>query len=732
MKKDKEEDSKLFSILKIKINEIVKAKYNLPLFTEEELEKHYIQQLNMTMFNQLELIRGKKTQIVDELIIVEARHDVKKEANTRRLMNKGFLYNGDQYVRFGKSSSQAKDGITIFIKEDIFDEALRRTQLDISIDKEVIPKYEGYRNLVFSSCTFIEEKLPYIVIVDEYKKMLHNQHVRYMEEVPSEWHDKENDMMMPYQKKTIVEGYKDVPLSPFDGFGIHTKQISELFSKHMGFDYTARAFQIRLPFLKGVSVEAPFKEFYSEEGRKIERIKDVYGNWHNVSDIDCIWNTSMFKAHKIFLERFAKEAWNTYLEKLEKYKYKVGISKYTHDTKNADKYARMNFQYIQCLDLWNPKYIEKFKDLKNSDYDIMDEKNEGKIIGLAKYSTDLLEKIIKGDRFYTLKFLGLKDSKGYTSRSNYVKAILANEDMLKDPAVRSSIKRKLHKMITEMKFGKIYAEGFYQLIVGDIVGYMEYCAGLPIVGCLNAGEFYTRTMPLGKCASFRSPLVDPSEVNVVDIVENEMTNKYLDFFTDQDLCMVNMYDLTLPQQGGADEDGYNFMLCNNKVIIESKIHSPIVVEMNDKESVVPTKYNKKNITEYEMKSRDSRIGEITNIATSILNRYSENPIRIKDKNDDVALLRLTQGKEIDYVKTGIRWSINKKMRDNLDQLPYFLLYNYPKKLKKYEEQRKYNLKIEDQDYKAELNGYHSCSPLNELCEYIIAWERKNLYVRYLE
>ncbi|QSF43283.1 RNA dependent RNA polymerase [Paenibacillus tianjinensis] len=725
MSKKEEKKSKLFNVLKIKIQEIIKSKYDIHYDKEEEAA-HFVQQQNMTMFKQLELIRGVETQDIIELIIVEARHDEKKEAQIRKLMNKGFLYNGERYVRFGKSASQSKDGMTIFIKENFFDEALKRTQLDIPIKEEVIPKYEGYRNLVFSACTIIEEDLPYIVIVDEYKKVLPNQYVKYMKEVPSEWYDKENDIMMPYDKKTIVEGYQDISLSPFDGFGIHTEDISKRYSLHMGFDYVARAFQIRIPYLKGVSVEAPFKSYYKERG--IKKIKDVYGRFHNVEDIDCIWNISMFKAHGIFFEHFKEKAWDKYLEKLKKYHYRIGISKYTHNTAELNKYARMNFQYLQCLDLWNPKYIKAYKEMKINEYDILSEENEGKIIQLAKYSTDMLEKIIKGDVFYTLKFLGLKDSKGYTSRSNYVKAIMENEDMLRDPAIRSSLKRKLYKSITEMKYGKIYTEGFYHIVVGDIIGYMEYCADLPVVGCLNAGEFYAKTMKLGECVSFRSPLVDPSEVNLVNIVENEMTNTYLNYFENQDLCMVNMYDLTLPQQGGADEDGDAFMLSQNEILIDSKIHSPIVIELKDKESVKKVKYNKKNITEYELKSRDSRIGEITNIATSILNRYSENPDKIKEKSDDIALLRLTQGKEIDYVKTGIRWGINSRMRENLEQLPYFLLYNYPKKLKRYEQLIKHNRGIDNKDDRVMLNAYHSCSPLNELCEYINKWEQNNLNI----
>ena len=101
-----------------------------------------------------------------------------------------------------------------------------------------------------------------------------------------------------------------------------------------------------------------------------------------------------------------------------------------------------------------------------------------------------------------------------------------------------------------MKYGKIYSNGFYHTIVGDLIGYMEYVTGMDVNGCLNAEEFYCNTTIKGETISFRSPLMCPSEVNKVHIVNNEETNKWLSHFKDQDVCMINMYDLTMPQQGG--------------------------------------------------------------------------------------------------------------------------------------------------------------------------------------
>lgn len=69
----------------------------------------------------------------------------------------------------------------------------------------------------------------------------------------------------------------------------------------------------------------------------------------------------------------------------------------------------------------------------------------------------------------------------------------------------------------------------------------------------------------------------------------------------------------------------------------------MVIDIDDKVTAKKLPYNQDNLTDYELKSRDSRIGEITNIATSILNKYTENEEIKQVYEDDVSLLRLYQG-----------------------------------------------------------------------------------------
>jgi len=713
--------TKQYDIISITIQNIIKAEFDLYIVDETP---YIIQQQDSPLFNQIELIRGYPSLKVKELIYVEAKHSKNRKPLLEKLLKDGFKYNDTSYIRFGKSGSQAKDGITVFIDKDFYSEMMERSQLGVTVDKCVVSKYESYRCLIFSTCQLVhEEKLPNIVLMGEYTKVLEDQYVRYAVEKDVEYFDKTTQQTKIYKNKRLIEeGNYNVSVSPFDGFGVHTPEMSKIFAKYTGKEHTSIGYQIRLPFLKGMSVQAPIKEFYAEKG--ITEIKDVFGVVHQVSDIDCIWNISMWKAYGVFKNKFGKKAWNEYLNRVNKYGYKIGISKYSHHVNDLNLYTRMNFQYIQCLDLINPKYVKQFKERDNK-FNILDTNNWGKMINIAHYSTDLYEKVIKGDKFYTLKFLGINDTETDKVNSTYAEAILANDIMLKDPCIKNMLKRKLDKAITQMKYGKVYASGFYHTVVGDIIGYLEYCAEMDIKGCLGSGEFYCNTIPYGDALSFRSPLVDPSEVNKIKIVENEFTKKYFDYFKDQDVVMINMYDISMPQQGGMDADGDSVYLCHNKSIVESKIDCPIVVDIDDKKSSGEVVYNQDNIISYECNSRDNRIGEITNIATSILNQHTDDKKWQKINADNISLLRLYQGKEIDFIKNGFRWILSKNLRGYLKRLPYFLLFNYPKKLEVYNKIREINKGNANED-KIPYNSYKSPSPLNELSEYIFQWERKHL------
>lgn len=81
-------------------------------------------------------------------------------------------------------------------------------------------------------------------------------------------------------------------------------------------------------------------------------------------------------------------------------------------------------------------------------------------------------------------------------------------------------------------------------------------------------------------------------------MNNNIIDKWFSYFKDQDVVMFNMYDISAPQQGGADFDGDIFFLSDDPIIINSKIDKPIILDVEDKVTAKSKPYTKENIVEY--------------------------------------------------------------------------------------------------------------------------------------
>jgi hypothetical protein len=150
-----------------------------------------------------------------------------------------------------------------------------------------------------------------------------------------------------------------------------------------------------------------------------------------------------------------------------KYNHALGIAKWNFKTDDEPIFTRVNYQYLQTLDITKEEMIE-----------------------LAQYSKDWVEKVINGDLIFAYKFLGLTD-KGANAQNKYMKAILLNPRMLNDNRVQDYLYKLLKKYIQEMKIGKLWVKGCFKILVPDIIMLMEYIGGEKVVGCLEAGEFFS-------------------------------------------------------------------------------------------------------------------------------------------------------------------------------------------------------------------------------------------------
>jgi hypothetical protein len=487
---------------------------------------YVIKQQDNAIFRQIRRITKSNEYFNSYIIFVDTRGYKTLLGELELLLKNGFKYNQREYVLTERSASMVRNGIVGFVDKKVSQELNQIVTMDLNLDKVIISKYIAYRGLMFSSCFFIEDTLPYIIIVDDYKTIIPKQNIKYVIEKELIYTDKETNEKRSYINKEIAEGIKDITISPADGSGLNSPQIAGYWADYLGIGYNPCLFMIRMPFVKGLSITVDFKRFYADRG--IEYITDIWGQEHDVQKVDCIWTRSMYKGYKYFSTNNDYSDWVHYQEIFYKYHHALGISKWNFKYEDEPIYTRVNYQYLQTLDITSDEMIE-----------------------LADYSKQWVEKIINGDEVYTYSFLGL-NTNSTNPQNKYMKAVLLHPQMLHDKRVQDYLYKLLKKYIQEFKIGKVWIKGNFKVVIPDLIMLMEFIGGLEVVGCLNEGEFYGYGLEDKEHLIDRNPHICRSEHTILRGVKNELINTYLSHL--ENVCMLNGKDATLSRLNGADTD----------------------------------------------------------------------------------------------------------------------------------------------------------------------------------
>ena len=107
--------SKQVTLIKLPIQKLMETNFQVTIDAQEE-QNFLIAQGDSLLFDQIERLRGSFSRHVSELILVTAKKSPKTDKALTHILSHGFSYNNTRYLRFGKSASQSKDGITAFQK----------------------------------------------------------------------------------------------------------------------------------------------------------------------------------------------------------------------------------------------------------------------------------------------------------------------------------------------------------------------------------------------------------------------------------------------------------------------------------------------------------------------------------------------------------------------------------------------------------------------------------------
>lgn len=449
---------------------------------------------------------------------------------------------------------------------------------------------------------------------------------------------------------------EEIEITPTDGMGFVTYEKAREWARDLELKYVPTAFQVRFAGAKGLLVVWKWDRTNPEH------------------DADVLFLDSMWK----------------YNFDTKKYAPKMEVAQWSKPLKS--EYFNLCYQYIQALGI-SPEDL----------------------IAIADESLDRVENGIMKDPAKAMKFLGMVDAIGdgdYEEglQSKLTEALDANPAIISDFYVQRKLREMVEKFVTDMRQGRVPVKGAYRYVCADpsvIFGNEN--------GVLPAGENYYNGY-VGTLAGFRSPLIHSSEVTALDFVSvpewEAMTEFDVEFGKFQyleGLIVLNTHDDTDPRMGGMDKDGDKIAVTDDARIINAVKGGRLVYDAENYASVKVANTPEEKLKFDLATMKKNRIGIMTDYATIWTDFMIHKKRPSVDEN--IQVLRILQGQEIDSVKTGYIPELPNQLAVKF--APHWMEKNIGKNGK---------LKPEDK----QILEYKSTSPLGRLYDHIVSfWTKFN-------
>ena len=393
-----------------------------------------LKQLPNTKANRDKLI-AKQTEF-NKLIFMEDYLCVvmdKKSDYDRAL--KGFKVNGIEYVRLLSTSAGVKKNTIVFTSKRLHDDLYRQLNAERDPSKKFVPaKLEAYISLACSASIPVRDPQGILVI--------HDVETKFLDDVILV-----NGLESRRPKVTVEKDYETV-LNACDGLGLMCPELAKKWAEDVQEDYLPAGVCLRNAFCKGMVFTFDFKAFAKEIAQQDE-VVDVWGNKHNINDVELILTTSMLKLWDSY------SSIEDYLEKAKRNKHEFALTKITDE--HLDNEQTMNYQFLQSLEL-----------------------DDEDIYNLIKPTLDELDEVINYDYRKTLVYLrgvSLTEKTVVRPPFDYTTAMMIDSDMLNDPYTFSKIKNNIANRIDQVKLGVINVHGNFSILTG----YPRYTLLFPIV-----------------------------------------------------------------------------------------------------------------------------------------------------------------------------------------------------------------------------------------------------------
>ena len=584
---------------------------------QKEYIKNPNKELKKNIYNKLKEI--KESSLQDYICNVEFN----SKKHYREYSKNGFYLNGKKYDILLGTPGGIKKSIAMFVRSDIIDELEvilnNGAKFDIEGLKVLPNKIMGYKSLTFSSSTPVKWT-DRILVVKDVETLIHKDviEVRYGDEEGEE----------PYTR--FVKD-KEILINACDGCGLIRPSLAKEWAyEYLQEDYVPTSMCIRCAWTKGIVTKFDFEDYCVNELNTIY-VTDVWGNKHDIRNVDLVLNESMLKLNTPYYDSI-----EDYIFNCKKNYYEMSITKYS--PKKLDNERTLNYQYIQCLDL------------KESDLDELLENNISEIkdvLGMNPTKTILFG---KGKELNDKNVWFSKDS-----NDNHIKALMINKKCIEDDFVTTKVKRAIKKKINQLKTGKIKVNGNYQIAIGEPIVQLQHMCGKEVNGLLNEDEFYIKYWQekgVKRVAGFRSPMSCKENAKVMKVANNKKINKYYgDLYG---VIIFNAKDTSMMAFNGEDFDGDINFTTDNPIILKGVKNLP-ALDCETQTSIKIHNPSKQDYINAIENSFGNKVGSVTNTGSCFYDKqalFKKDSYEYKELDKRIQIIQLIQQSCIDSAKNG--------------------------------------------------------------------------------
>lgn len=497
--------------------------------------------------------------------------------------NMDFKINNYVYHRLLGTNGGIKKSTITYIGDYVYKEIVKRMDNGRDKTKPIIPaKLEAYQALICSAS--IPVTMPRILIVDDCN-------VTFKENVIKINDEGEGEPQLIYEENYEIE-YCDS-----DGYGFMSPDYSRIINKDLnGNKYegeTISGVNSRFAWTKGMLFTFDFVEFAKRINHGNYMVKDAWGDWRDVRDFDVILTTSMVKLWDSY------NSLGHYIDCCNENHYQFSVAKTSpHDLENV---RNTNYQFLQTYNL--------------SDKDLY---------SLCKPTIDEIQSVLGQDWRKTIVFakgMYLNESTIDYVDNDFIKAIMIDQRLLRDPFVLNKIYSMIKKRISDAAKGSIKLSGNFAIVSGDLFSLAQSIFGLPITGLLKSGEVYHKywiDKNVDEIALFRAPMTCHNNIRRRRVVHNEEMDFWYQYNTTG--IILNSWDSTCDATNGSDKDGDLYFTTDNRIIVENTLNSTTIECIQKKaEKIIPTE---KDMIQANKLAFGDEIGTTTNRITAMIERQS--------------------------------------------------------------------------------------------------------------